>query len=100
MGELIGIPIEMLAPSALLGVAILMIFVGKLWTNPAYQQKVEECKKWEKAYERSEAARALSDAQTTQLLEQAKTTHAMVVAMNSVLATNSSGGTSHVVPLA
>lgn len=100
MSDLIGVPVEFLAPSALLGLAILMLFVGKLWTNPAYQQKVKECEKWEKAYERSEAARVIADAQTTQLLEQAKTTHAIVVAMSTVLEQHPSGGTSHVVPLA
>lgn len=100
MSDIIGLPVEVWAPSGLLTVAILLLLFGKLWTNAAYQQKVRECEKWEKAYERSEGARALSDAQTSQLLEQAKTTHSMVVAMNAVLVDRPSGGTPHVVPLA
>jgi hypothetical protein len=101
MGDVVGIPIEVLTPSALLGIAILFIIIGKLWTNPAYQEKVKEAEKWRLAYEAESKARATADAQTAELLEQGKTTHAIVVAMFSIMEGNrSSGGTPHVVPLA
>lgn len=100
MTDLIGLPIQVWAPSGLLTVAILLMFFGKLWTNAAYQQKVKECEKWEKAYNKESEARALADAQTTQLLEQAKTTHDIVVAMKSVLETRQTGGAASVGPLA
>ena len=101
MGELVGIPVEVLAPSGLLAVAILLLFFGKLWTNAAYQEKVKECDKWEKAYLVSEEGRAKADAQSYELLEQGKTTHAIVVAMFDIMENNrASGGTPHVVPLA
>ena len=101
MADFIGLPAEVWAPSGLLAVAILLLLFGKLWTNAAYQQKVAECEKWEKAYAESEAGRKEANAQAKELLEQGKTTHAIVVAMFSIMENNrASGGTPHVVPLA
>lgn len=91
--------ISILSPSLLLGIAVYMLFKGQLWTNAAYEQKVKECEKWETAYNKESQARALADAQTVQLLEQAKTTHDIVVAMKSVLEARQTGGTTNVVPL-
>lgn len=101
MTEIFGIPISTLTASGLLGIAILFILMGKLWPDRAYQEKVKECDKWEKAYKDESAARALSDAQTSELLKQAKVTHALVVSMVGILEKGSqSGGGPSVVPLA
>jgi len=99
--DFIGLPVEVWAPSGLLALAVMMLFFGKLWTNAAYQQKVAECEKWEKAYDAENKARKAADSQAAELLEQGKTTHAIVVAMFSIMENNrASGGTPNVVPLA
>lgn len=93
MTDFIGIPFTTWTTGSLLAFAILLIFTGRLWTNNAYQEKKEEAAYWKLAYETSEKARAISDAQTTMLLEQGKTTHAIVVAMfSTVEKMRSSGG--------
>lgn len=89
--------LPVLSPSVLLGFAIWMLFTGRLWTNAAYQQKIKECEKWEKAYEASEAARALAYAQTTELLEFAKTDHNLLVALFEVSERARQPGGTHVV---
>ncbi len=76
-----GITLAGLTPSVLLGLAILMLFTGKLWTNSAYQQKVQEAENWKAAYETEREARAQSDAQTAELLEVAQTTQQIVAAL-------------------
>lgn len=85
VASLDGLPLMGLTAPGLLGVAILMIMTGKLWPNNAYQQKVVECQKWQAAYEAERAARVVSDAQTVELLEISKTTHAVTVAMFDVV---------------
>lgn len=76
-----GIPIGGLTAPALLGLAILMLFTGKLWTNAAYQEKVAEAERWRLAYESEAKARAESDSQSKELLELGKTTHALITAV-------------------
>lgn len=78
MPEILGVPVSGLTAPALLGIAILMLLTGKLWTNSAYQQKCAEAERWRLAYEAERTARATSDAQTGELLEVAKTTQAMI----------------------
>lgn len=75
-----GIPIAGLTAPTLLGLAILMLLNGKLWTNNAYQQKCKEADKWEQAYYAERQARHTSEKQTAELLELAKTTHSFIVA--------------------
>ena len=81
MGELAGIPIAGLTAPTLLGVAILLLFTGKLWTNNAYQQKAQECDRWREAYEKESEARRTANQQTIELLEVTKTTHHLVEAL-------------------
>jgi len=76
-----GIPIVGLTAPTLLGIAILMILLGKLHTNPAYMEKAQEAKDWKAAYEKERDARELSDQQTVELLEVSKTNHSVTVAM-------------------
>lgn len=73
-----GIPIVGLTAPGLLGIAILMILTGKLWTNAAYQQKCQEAERWRLAYEAEREARGESEAGTKELLELAKTTQALI----------------------
>lgn len=73
-----GIPIATLTPSALLGIFVLMLFLGKIVPRSTLQDKIEESNNWRKAYETEREARATSDAQTKELLELAKTNNKLV----------------------
>lgn len=75
------IPIAGLTAPTLLGIFVLMMFTGKIWSNNAYQEKVKEAERWRSAYEAEREARIESDKQTTELLEVTKTTHAVITAM-------------------
>lgn len=81
MPEVLGIPIGGLTAPALLGIAILMLMTGKLWTNAAYQEKVAEAERWRSAYEAEREARKTLDTQTVELLELAKTTDSFMRAV-------------------
>lgn len=76
-----GIPLAALSAPTILGLAIVMLFTGKLWTNPAYQEKAKEAERWRLAYEAEREARKTSDEQTTELLEVTKATHAFITAV-------------------
>lgn len=76
-----GIPIAGLTAPTLLGIFILMLFNGKIWTNAAYQEKSKEADQWRMAYEKERDARKESDAQSSELLELAKTTNHFITAV-------------------
>ena len=76
-----GIPFERLTAPTLLGIAVLLIFLGRLVPRSFYKDKVAEAEKWRLAYETEREARATSDAQTAELLELAQTSHQLLVAM-------------------
>jgi len=76
---LFGIPVASLTPSVLLGIFVLFMFLGILVPWRTLKKETEEKEKWHKAYETEREARTRSDAQTTQLLELAKTTNTIVV---------------------
>lgn len=76
-----GIPIVGLTAPALLGIFVLMIFLRKLVPEATYKEKAEEAEKWRLAYEAEREARAVSDGQTGELLELAKTSHQIMVAV-------------------
>lgn len=76
-----GLTVTGLSAPILLGLTILMLLTGRLWTNSAYQEKVKESEMWRTAYETEREARKVSDEQTGELLELAKTTHEVVIAL-------------------
>jgi hypothetical protein len=76
-----GLPIKDLSLATLLGVAILLIMLGRLVPRPTYNEKKEEAERWRLAYERERDAREVSDRQTVELLELAKTTHDLISAI-------------------
>lgn len=92
-----GIPILSFTPEVLLGIAILMILSGRLWTNKTYQEKCAEAERWRKAYEAEREARAISDAQTRELLELGKATYAILDAALSEVEPPGRGGAHRVV---
>jgi hypothetical protein len=70
-----------LTPSVLLGFAVLLLLTGRLIPRVFYKDKMDEAERWRQAYEAERTARGISEAQTDELLEVAKTTHAALVAM-------------------
>ena len=68
-----GIPVISFTPSVLLGIAILMLLTGRLIPKSTFLDKTKEAEQWHQAYEAERAARTISDAQTRELLEIAKT---------------------------
>jgi hypothetical protein len=74
VGMLEGLPVRDLSLGTLLGLAILLILFGRLIPSSTYKEKKEECERWRLAYETERDARQVSDIQTVELLELAKTT--------------------------
>lgn len=46
MTELIGIPVSTLAPAALCGIFVLLVFFGRLVPRTTYDDKVHEADQW------------------------------------------------------
>lgn len=78
-----GIPIADLTAPGLLGIAILLLLLGRIVPRATLKDKALEADKWRDAYEVEREARAHSDKQTEELLEVAKTTHSLIVAVFS-----------------
>ena len=76
-----GIVLTNLTPAALLGLTVLMLLFGKLRTNNTYLEKVQEAERWRLAYEAERETRVLANAQTTELLELAKTTQSLLASI-------------------
>lgn len=92
-----GIPIVGLTAPGLLGIFVLLMFLGKIVPRATLLDKQKEADQWREAYEAEREARASSDAQTVELLEVSKTTHTISVAMFDVIR-HQAGGSRHVVP--
>ena len=82
------LPVKDLSLGSLLGLAVLLIFLGRLIPSRTYNEKKQEAENWRNAYETERDARAVSDLQTVELLELAKTTKALIEA----IVRNSSNG--------
>lgn len=76
-----GIPIAQLTPSALLLLAVLMIFMGWLVPKRTYAEKSKEADQWRQAYELERTARSALDAQSRELLEIARTSESFISAV-------------------
>lgn len=95
-----GIPIRDLTAPSLLGIAIIFVLLGLLVPRYVYNEKKEESEKWRTAYEKEREARAVSDAQTAELLELAQTTHKIILAMYSTTDRLRQSGGSDAIPAA
>lgn len=95
-----GIPLTSLGASSLLGVAILLILLGKLVPSSSLRAKELECEKWRLAFENEKLARKTSDSQTSELLEVTKTTQTLVSALFEIAEPERTrqGGAHRVVP--
>lgn len=76
-----GLPLADMSAPYLLGLAVLMILVGWLVPKRILTKTENESERWRLAYEAEREARILSEAQTSELLELAKTTHALITAV-------------------
>lgn len=92
-----GVPLVGLTAPSLLGVFVLLMFLGKIVPRAALIDKQKEADQWREAYEAERQARASSDSQTIELLEVSKTTHAISVAMFDAIR-HQAGGSQYVVP--
>jgi hypothetical protein len=81
MLEGMGFTIGELTPSVLLGICVLLMFLGRLVPRSSLQDKINEAEKWRLAYEIERTAHECADAQTTKLLELANITHNLVVSL-------------------
>ena len=72
-----------LTPAALLAVAVILVLTGRIVSRAVYKDKADESERWRMAYEAEREARSVSDAQTAELLEVARTTHSLIKAMFS-----------------
>ncbi len=76
-----GISVVGLTPAGLLGIVILMMLFGRLVPRATYRDKAQEAEQWRQAYEAERSARTLSDAQTRELLEMARTSESFISAV-------------------
>lgn len=93
-----GVPLTSLAPSTLLGLAVLLLLLGKIVPRSVYKEKAEEAERWRLAYEAQRKISETSVNQSAELLEVAKASHDILVAVfETAEPTQKSGGT-RVVP--
>lgn len=76
-----GVTLIGLTPAGLLLATVLMILTGRLVPKSTYQDQKSESDRWRAAYEAERTARSLSDAQTRELLEVAKTSQHFLTAV-------------------
>lgn len=76
-----GVPLAQLTAPGLLGITILLLLLGRIVPRSALTDKIAEADKWHQAFLTEREARMISDAQTAELLELAKTTHNIVDAV-------------------
>jgi hypothetical protein len=76
-----GIPLVGLTAPALLGLAVLLLLMGKIVPRSTMVDKIRECEQWRQACEAEREIRITSDGQTVELLELAKTTNSIIFAL-------------------
>jgi hypothetical protein len=92
-----GIPIFGLTAPAILGIAVLMLFTGRLIPRSVLKDKQEESERWRLAYEAEREARLVSDNQTAKLLIAVETNRDVLLALFKALNNHDeSGGPPHV----
>lgn len=74
----LGLSLDNLTPAALLGVAILLLLLGKLVPRRTYDDLVADRDHWQQAHADSEKARAEMAAVLEDLLETSRTTEALL----------------------
>lgn len=85
--------LAVLSSSALLGLTVLLLLTGRIVPRSTLRDRIDESERWRSAYEAEREARSLSDAHTVELLEVAKTTQAIILAIAKASETIRAGGT-------
>lgn len=93
-----GVPIAELTPSALLGICVLLLLLGRIVPRSTLVDKAEECERWRLAYESERKARATLEEQTEELLEVARTSHSVLTAIFQNSSRIRQGGAADVAP--
>jgi hypothetical protein len=94
-----GLPIAQLTASTLLGIAVLLILFGRLVPRSTLTKAEKNAEQWRLAYEAMKERSDTSDAQTAELLELAKASYSIMVAMFGTATSNSRlSGEARVVP--
>lgn len=75
------IPFSVLSASGLLSLTVLLLLMGRIVPRSTLRDKMEDARRWQAAYETERTAGGISTAQVQELLEAARTTHAIIVAM-------------------
>ncbi|MGW8179616.1 MAG: hypothetical protein ACWGQW_12785 [bacterium] len=75
------IPLMDFAPATLLGFAVLLLLMGWIVPRRTLNDKASECERWRRAYEAERKRADTADAQTSELLEVARTTHSLIEAL-------------------
>lgn len=76
-----GIPVVDFTAPTLLGIAILLLLLGRIVPVSFLRDKDAEAERWRLAYEDEKTARKIAEAQSKELLESAKTTHSLLTAL-------------------
>ena len=79
---------DKLTASALVVLAVLMLYRGLLVPWRFYKDKCDESDRWRLAYETSEKARQEESKQNAEMFEVAKTTHALMLALFNLVKGN------------
>ena len=87
-----GIPVAGLSAPALLGLAVLLLLVGRIVPKRTLDDKAAEAEKWREAYETERESRQQVESHYMELQELAKTTHAVLVAMFDTIEKTRKGG--------
>jgi hypothetical protein len=78
------IPLDVAAPSVLLGILILLILTGRLVPRRTMEDAIHDRDEWRAAHRISEQARVELAEQLGELLEHARTTNAFIAAISRV----------------
>jgi len=92
-----GIPFADLTAPTLLGLTVLLLLLGRIVPRTTLLEKAKEAEKWRLAYEAEKERATTSDAQTAELLEVARTTHSIIVAVFGAEERARRSGEAHVV---
>ena len=93
-----GISVSNLTPAVLIGIAVLMLLLGWLVPRRTLRDVQNESARWHRAYDLEREARVTSVAQTAELLELGKTSHAILVALFGTTERLRQSGEADVVP--
>jgi len=83
MDDLAGIPLNGLTAPALLGLAILLLLLGKLIPRRTYEDLKDDRDRWREAHDKSESARKELLGTLDELLEHARTTESFIRSLPS-----------------